>query len=117
MDNMTFGKYIPGNSLIHRLDPRLKIIVLLVFLISVFFDAGFLGYGILGCFVLVCALLSQIKLSHILKAIKPMLFMMLFLMFFNVLLMHTGEVLFTIGSIPIYSGALLQTAYIFIRLV
>ena len=84
MDNMTFGKYIPGNSLIHRLDPRLKIIVLLVFLISVFFDAGFLGYGILGCFVLVCALLSQIKLSHILKAIKPMLFMMLFLLFFYV---------------------------------
>lgn len=117
MDNMTFGKYIPGNSFIHRLDPRLKIIVLLVFLISVFFDAGFLGYAILGCFVLFCALLSQIKLSHILKAIKPMLFMMVFLMFFNVLLMHTGEVILTIGSISIYSGALLQTAYIFIRLV
>lgn len=116
MDNMTFGKYIPGNSFIHRLDPRLKIIVLLVFLISVFFDAGFLGYAILGCFVLFCALLSQIKLSHILKAIKPMLFMMVFLMFFNVLLMHTGKIIFTIGSIPIYSGALLQTAYIFIRL-
>lgn len=117
MDNMTFGKYIPGNSLIHRLDPRLKIAVLFVFLISVFFDAGFLGYGILAVYVLLCALLSKIKLSHVLKAIKPMLFMMLFLMIFNVLLMNTGEVIFTLGSIKIYSGALLQTAYIFIRLV
>ena len=59
----------------------------------------------------------KIKLSHILKAIKPMVFMMLFLMIFNIFLMKTGDVIIKIGSISIYSGALLQTAYIFIRLV
>ena len=79
MDNMTFGKYIPGNSLIHRLDPRLKICTVLIFLIAVFFDVGFIGYGILAIYVLVCILLSKIKVSHILKAVKPMVFMMLFL--------------------------------------
>ena len=108
MDNMTFGKYIPGNSIIHRLDPRLKICAVFIFLISVFFDAGFIGYGILAIYVLLCSLVSKIKLSHILKAIKPMVFMMLFLMIF---------VIIKIGNISIYSGALLQTAYIFIRLV
>ena len=41
MDNMTFGKYIQGNSIIHRLDPRLKICSVFIFFISVFFDAGF----------------------------------------------------------------------------
>lgn len=117
MDNMTFGKYIPGNSIIHRLDPRLKICAVFIFLISVFFDAGFIGYGILAIYVLLCSLVSKIKLSHILKAIKPMLFMMLFLMIFNIFLMKTGDVIIKIGSISIYSGALLQTAYIFIRLV
>ena len=93
MDSMTFGKYIPVNSLIHRLDPRLKIGALLIFLIAVFFDAGFIGYGILAVFVLLVAMLSNIAIKHILKAIKPMLFMMLFL------------------------GALIQSAYIFIRLI
>ncbi len=78
MDNMTFGKYIPGNSLIHRLDPRLKICTVLIFLIAVFFDVGFIGYGILAIYVLGCILLSKIKVSHILKAVKPMVFMMLF---------------------------------------
>ena len=117
MDNMTFGKYIPGNSIIHRLDPRLKICAVFIFLISVFFDAGFIGYGILAIYVLLCSLVSKIKLSHILKAIKPMIFMMLFLMIFNIFLMKTGDVIIKIGSISIYSGALLQTAYIFIRLV
>lgn len=117
MDNMTFGKYIPENSLIHRLDPRLKIAVLFVFLIAVFFDSGFLGYGILAVFVLLCAMLSKIRLSHILKAVKPMVFMMLFLMVFNIFLLKTGDVLLTIGSLKIYSGALIQTLYIFIRLI
>lgn len=117
MDNMTFGKYIPMNSIIHRLDPRLKIVTLFIFLISVFFDAGFIGYGILGIYVLMCALLSKIKLSHILKAIKPMLFMMLFLMFFNIFLLKTGNLLLVLGPVKIYSGAILQSAYIFIRLV
>ena len=101
MDNMTFGKYIPGNSLIHRLDPRLKICAVFIFLISVFFDAGFVGYGILAIYVLICSLFSKIKLSHILKAIKPMLFMMLFLMIFNIFLMKTGDVIVKIGNISI----------------
>lgn len=117
MDNMTFGKYIPGHSLIHRLDPRLKIAVLFVFLIAIFFDAGFLGYGILALFVLLCAFLSKIKLTHILKAVKPMIFMMLFLMFFNVFLLKTGDVLIKIGWLSIYSDALYQTLYIFVRLI
>lgn len=117
MDNMTFGKYIPVDSLVHRLDPRLKIGALLIFLIAIFFDAGFIGYGILGAFVLLVAVLSNIAIKHILKAIKPMIFMMLFLMIFNIFLINTGTVLFTIGNFKIYSGALIQSAYIFIRLI
>lgn len=117
MDNMTFGKYIPTNSIIHRLDPRLKIVTLLLFLIAVFFDAGFIGYGLLGAFVLIVALLSKIALKHVLKALKPMIFMMFFLMFFNILLMHTGYIVFSVGPIDVYSGALLQSAYIVIRLI
>ncbi|MDD8049257.1 MAG: energy-coupling factor transporter transmembrane protein EcfT [Thomasclavelia sp.] len=117
MDNMTFGKYIPTNSLIHRLDPRLKIVTLLIFLVAVFFDAGFIGYGVLAVYVLICALLSKISLKQILKAIKPMIFMMLFLMFFNIFLINTGSVVCNINGFKIYSGALRQSAYIAIRLV
>ena len=62
-------------------------------------------------------ILSHIKISQILKAIKPMLFMMLFLMFFNLLFIQRGNLLFSFGFIKIYDQALLQTAYIFIRLI
>lgn len=117
MNNMMLGRYLPMDSFIHKLDPRLKIGSLLLLLIAVFFDAGFIGYGILGIFVLIMAILSKMKPIQIVKAIKPMLIMMLFLMFFNLLFIQRGNLLLSIGFFKIYDQALLQTAYIFIRLI
>lgn len=117
MNNMMLGRYLPIDSFIHKLDPRLKIGSLLLLLIAVFFDAGFIGYGILGVFVIIMALLSKIKVSQIIKAVKPMLIMMIFLMFFNLLFIQKGTLLLELGFIKIYDEALLQTAYIFIRLI
>ena len=99
MNNMMFGKYLPIDSFVHRLDPRLKIGALLLLLIAVFFDAGFLGYAILGIFVIMMALLSHIKVSQIIKAIKPMLFMMAFLMIFNLLFIQRGTLLWSFSFI------------------
>jgi ABC-type cobalt transport system, permease component CbiQ and related transporters len=117
MNNIMFGKYIPIDSFVHKLDPRLKIGALLILLITVFFDAGFIGYGIISIYVILMILLSKMSTKQLVKAIKPMLFMMIFLMFFNLLFMKSGKLLFSLGFIEIYSGALLQTAYIVIRLV
>lgn len=117
MNNMMFGRYLPLDSFVHKLDPRLKIGSLLLLLIAVFFDAGFIGYAILGVFVIMMAILSKIKISQIIKAVKPMLFMMVFLMLFNLLFIQRGQLIFSLGFIHIYDQAVLQTAYIFIRLV
>ncbi len=117
MNNMMFGKYLPIDSFVHRLDPRLKLGALLLLLITVFFDAGFLGYAILGVFVIIMAMLSKMKVSTIIKAMKPMLIMMLFLMFFNLLFIQNGRLLFQFWFIKIYDQALLQTLYIIIRLI
>lgn len=117
MNNIMFGRYIPIDSYIHRLDPRLKIGSLLLLLIAIFFDAGFKGYAFMGLFVILISLLSKITIKQIIKAVKPMLFMMTFLMIFNIFFFQSGNLLFSFGFIKIYDGALIQTAYIFIRLV
>lgn len=114
---MTLGRYLPYDSFMHRIDPRAKILCLLLVLITIFFDAGFSGYLLIGIFAFSALKLSKITLSYLLKSIKPMLFMMCFLAVINILVMRTGEVLVTIGSFPIYTKALVQTAYIIIRLV
>ena len=116
MNNM-LGKYIPLDSFVHRLDPRVKLVSLMFLLVSVFFDAGFIGYLIMGAFVALLASSSKIKLSQIIKSIKPMIFMMLFLVFFNILFMQSGNLIVSLGFIKIYDQALIQSSYIFIRLI
>ena len=67
MNNIMFGRYIPIDSYIHRLDPRLKIGSLLLLLIAIFFDAGFKGYAFMGLFVILISLLSKTKFRNIAK--------------------------------------------------
>lgn len=117
MDNITFGKYLPTNSMIHRLDPRLKLVVLMLYLITIFFNIGYVGYAFLALFACLIIGISKIPFKFILKAMKPMMFMMIFLLFFNVLLLKTGDLLITILGIGIYSGALIQTSFIVLRIV
>ena len=117
MNSMVFGRYLPVDSFVHRLDPRLKIGALLALLITVFFDAGFIGYAIIGAFVILALVMTKIPAKMVVQAIKPMLIMLLFLSVFNLIFLHTGKLLVKLGPLSIYSGAVSQTVYISIRLV
>ncbi|MDE6475442.1 MAG: energy-coupling factor transporter transmembrane protein EcfT [Erysipelotrichaceae bacterium] len=116
MNGISLGKYLPLDSCFHRLDPRAKIGALLMVMIAIFLPAGFLGYFIIGASVLVATYLSKLRLNFLWKAMKPMLFMLIFLLIVNLLVIKEGTLLFQIGSFGIYSGSLVQTLYIVIRL-
>lgn len=116
MDSIVFGRYLPMDSFMHRLDPRAKLIGLLLLLIAIFIPAGALGYILLGLIVADCIYLSKLKVSYIMKAMKPMLFMMVFLLVVNILVVKTGDELFTLFGFIVYSDAVFQTLYIVIRL-
>lgn len=116
MNNIALGRYIPMNSVIHKLDPRYKIIAMFILLVAVFLPTGFQGYGILAVFVLGTLLLAKLKLNFIIKAMKPMMFMLVFLLVINILVLRTGYVLFSYGGFTIYSDAIFQTLYITVRL-
>lgn len=116
MDNMILGSYLPIDSTFHRLDPRAKIIGMLLLIVAIFIPAGYLGYIVLALVVADCLYLSKLNLSYIWKAMKPMLFMLVFLLVVNVLVVRTGDELFSIMGLNVYSDAVFQTLYIVIRL-
>ena len=116
MNNITLGKYIPLNSFVHKLDPRTKIIAMMILLIAIFIPTGFVGYGIIGVFLLISLISSKLSFSFVWKSFKPSLFMLVFLLVINVFLIKTGDVWLTIGSFNLYSGAVIQTVYIVLRL-
>ncbi|MBR0384974.1 MAG: energy-coupling factor transporter transmembrane protein EcfT [Erysipelotrichaceae bacterium] len=117
MKNITLGQYIPLDSFFHRLDPRSKICAMMALLIAVFIPTGWIGYAIIGTVVVACVFISKLQLDFILKAMKPMLTMMLFLGIINIMVIKTGDAWLTIGPITIYSDAVIQTAYIVVRLI
>ncbi|MCR0570435.1 energy-coupling factor transporter transmembrane protein EcfT [[Clostridium] innocuum] len=116
MNNIALGKYLPLDSIIHHMDPRAKIGAMLIMMIAIFIPAGYAGYGIIAVAVIGTALLARLKLSFLWRAMKPMLFMLTFLLIINLLVIRDGDVLFTIFSFSVYSGAISQTLYIVVRL-
>lgn len=116
MKNITLGQYIPLDSFFHRLDPRTKICAMVAMLVAIFIPNGFIGYAVLGAILVLCVFLSRLKPIFIFKAMKPMMLMMVFLLIINILVNKEGTVLLTIGTFRICSGALVDTAYIVVRL-
>ena len=117
MNNIVFGKYLPLDTPIHRLDPRAKIIAMMFTLVAVFMPAGFIGYGIIALALVAVLFLAKINLKFIYKSFKPMMFMVIFLLLINIFSYKEGTLLLDLGFISIYSSAIIQTLYIALRLI
>ncbi len=116
MNNIALGRYIPLDSVASRMDPRAKIVIMFLIMIAIFIPAGVPGYIIIGVYVGLCLLLSKLKFSYALRAMKPMLWMMLFLLVINIFAVKTGVPWVQWGWFSIYSDAVYQTLYIVVRL-
>ena len=115
-NNTTLGKYIPNDTFFHRLDPRCKIILLFSFMITIFIQLGIVGYIVLGLVTLVCFILSKIKIITIIKSLKPMWFMVVFIFIVNLLVIKDGTP-WRIWKITIYSEAVFSTLRVAYRLI
>ncbi len=94
MGKMIIGRYLPGNSIIHQLDPRCKFIATFIFVAIVFLANNWLTYLILSIFVLVAVAFSQVSLGFFIRGIRPMIFLILFTV--------ALQVLFTPGDQPFW---------------
>lgn len=121
MNNMILGKYLPLNTLMHRLDPRIKIIGLIIAFVAVFLQYGstqqnFLMYGIFFVAFLAMMLIGKVSFLSVFRSLKAIWLMMIFLLLINVLVASTGSIAFYIGSFAVYWDGIIKTAYIIIRL-
>jgi energy-coupling factor transport system permease protein len=117
MDRLILGRYIPGDSLIHRLDPRSKLLAMILFLFIIFWANNLITNAIILAFVLLLVLLSGIKFSFFLNGIKPMIGIILFTTLFQVFFMGGETLLFQFWFIKITLEGLQQAAIIFVRFV
>ena len=90
LKDITLGQYFPGNSFIHRLDPRTKLIMLIVYIVALFVAKSWIGYGIMLAFLVFCIAISTIPLKSIVRGMKPMVVILAFTAILN-LFMTQGE--------------------------
>ena len=74
LKDITLGQYFPGDTVAHRLDPRTKLILVLLYIVALFQAGGWVGYGLVLLAALVCMAVSHISPKNIFKGLKPMLF-------------------------------------------
>ena len=108
LNDITLGQFFPVNSPVHRLDPRVKILASLAYIIAVFFANSFAGYIFVAAFTYAVIIMSKVPLKLYLKGLKPLVFIIVFTSAIN-LFMTDGRIL-QIGSVPLKIGFLKVTA-------
>lgn len=86
LQDITLGQYYPGNSILHRLDPRTKFLGTIAFIVGLFFVQHFWGYAFVTCVLVALICLSKVPIKVILKSLKPIFVILIITMLFNILL-------------------------------
>ncbi len=116
--DITIGQYIPGDSFIHKLDPRVKIIISLIYIIDLFLVNNFKGYIFIIAFTLLSIVISKVQFRYIYKGLKPILILVLITGLLNIL-MTDGKTppLYVWKFIKIYKEGVILAAFMVLRLV
>lgn len=115
--DITIGQYFPGRSVIHRMDPRAKLLLDILYLVILFASQSFTGLLMAALFMVLCYVLSDIRLIMILKSIKPILPLMLFTLIMNLLFIKGETPLWEWWIIKIYPEGVRTSLFMVIRII
>lgn len=115
LEKMIFGRFIPGTSFVHKLDPRSKLLFILFFVIAVFLANNVMTYGLLLGFTLFVIFVSRIRLYFLINGLKPVLILIIFTFFMHIFFTKEGLLLVEWGFIKIYEEGLRQGIFISTR--
>jgi len=117
LGDMTFGQYFPGNSFLHRLDPRMKIIGAILYIIVVFLAKNIGAFLFLTLFTLFLVLSSGISLKVILKGLKPLIFIIAFTAVVNIFWTEGETKWVDFGIIQIYQEGVMFAVLMIVRVI
>lgn len=115
--DMTIGQYYPTNSIIHRLDPRLKLIAVFLYIISVFITNNILVYGVCSLFLVFVVFLSKVPFFTLIKNLRGFIYIFIITTIINIFCNVKGQVFFQFYFLKITSGGLIYSFKILIRLI
>ena len=115
--DITIGQYYPAKSILHRLDPRVKVVSTLLFLISLFLFRSIPGYIIATAFLVMVVRLSKVPFGYIVKGLKPIIMILMLTVLFQLFLTRGGDTLVHWWIFTITEEGLVNAVYMAIRLI
>lgn len=117
MNKLIFGRYIPGDSIIHRLDPRTKLLMSFYFIGIIFLANNWQSYLFLAVFTFIAILLSKINLGFFLRGVRPLLWLIIFTVALQMFFTSGGEVYWQWGIFHLTEFGVINGIFIFCRFV
>ena len=114
--DITIGQYFPGNSIIHRLDPRFKIVLTFIYILMLFTGSNLVCLSVGAVYTVMALLLSKIPLKMFWKSVKPLLPFLIITAILNLFLVDNGDVLFKWRFIKITEGGINISVFMVIRI-
>ena len=115
--DITIGQFFPGNSVIHRLDPRFKIILTILFIVMLFSGSTFLCLGIGAVYTVMIILLTRIPVKMYVRSIKPLFIFLVITSLLNLFLVSTGDVLWKWKFLKITDEGVHLSIFMVVRIV
>ena len=121
--DITLGQYYGTGSVIHRLDPRAKLLFVLFFIVSIFMAKDVYAFGFLALVVIMSIIISKVPFRLVLKGLKPLVLIIVFTSLLNIFLSQGEELLFTKEIIPgfwtvnLYKEGLINAALLAMRII
>lgn len=116
LKDITLGQYFPGKSPIHLLDPRTKLLFLIIYFIALFTADGWVSYGIVLVFLSTVIYMTTIPLKTIVKGLKPLIFILIFTGILNLFMTPGENVLVSFWGLKITSEGLVQAIFMVSRI-
>ena len=116
LKDVTLGQYFPGTSFVHRLDPRTKLLFLVVYIVALFLATSWISYGVMFLFLVLAIAVSKIPLKSIVSGMKPLVLILIFTGVLN-LFFTTGEKpLLAFWIIKIYPEGIIRAVFMVLRI-
>lgn len=117
--DITIGQYMPGETFVHKLDPRTKILLTILYIISLFIVDKFVGYILIVGFLALTVWASKLPVRYLFKGLKPVLFLIIFTAVLNIFMVKgtLDSLIYELGFIKIYKEGLLTAAFMALRLI
>lgn len=116
LGNITIGQYLPGDSVVHRLDPRTKLLISFSFILVLFLVSGWMAYLLFALSVLLVARVANVPIRLLIKGLRPLRFIIILTLVLHVFTTRGGITLFELGFLRIESQGLTQGLFLVMRL-